>query len=83
MKLTVREGGKTRLKLWLPNFILKTKLIPKLILSETTSTCEQIDNLQKLLASVHKHLKTYVKANGHFTLLETYSKDGDTVVIDV
>ena len=47
---------------------------------------EELDNIisyERFCKTGYKALRKYIKENGHFTLVEVHSNDGDEVVISV
>lgn len=85
MKIITKADG-VSLRLWFPLSVLKSKLgygivnnmIEKdeIVKSENTLTREQI-------IEMYKALKQYVKANGHFNLVEIDTHDGEKILIRV
>ncbi|MCR4562538.1 MAG: hypothetical protein K5694_04995 [Bacilli bacterium] len=44
---------------------------------------DEYKRLRGLIKPMYKDLKRYIKANGHFNLVEVYDNDGDIVIIRV
>lgn len=86
MKVHIKDGEtKRKFSLWVPTSILKWKWIYSLIIKYSKDdTSKKITNLIKNNSKkFYKILKKYIKANGHFTLVDIESADGDIVKIIV
>lgn len=75
MKIILKENDeKLNLKLWLPNWFLKTKFIHQKISNRLSLSYVE-------LKKIYKQLKEYVHKNGHFVLLEIDAEDGTFIQI--
>ena len=75
MKLVVKQKGHIGIRLWLPNRLILSKKVIKLIGNELSR--EEVDILYKCLLD-------FVKNNGHFVFLEVKSKsDGSYIRITI
>ncbi len=68
MKIVVKADH-TRLRFWVPNALLNEKVIR--IFTKDAVPPELLGQIKEL----RRALKAYVKANGHFTLVEITSHD--------
>ena len=80
MKIKIKSNDGFRLNLWLPTSFLKSNFIFKMIFKKSNVA---IDNHKKTIKLAYKTLKKYKKENGHFTLLDVVSADGDIVKIRI
>ena len=81
MKIKVKPNeGKITFRFWLPTSALKSKLISKQLSKYCKGTNIDFSNIMPVL---YKSLKKYIKENGHFTLIDIVSSDGDKVIIKV
>lgn len=80
MKIYVRTADLKRpLRLWLPTSLMKSKLVHHhLGLKDEHS---QVSNL--FGRDAYRVLRKYIKKNGHFTLVDVVTKEGDKIVIKV
>ena len=85
MKIVIRqidENKKRGLSLTLPNFLLKSNFIIKIILKSVYKNINTTTDLKKLktktktfIKGIYKKLKKYTKKYGHFTLIDITSDD--------
>lgn len=71
MKLIVKQKGHIGIRLWLPNKLIFSKKVLKLIGNELSK--EEINVL-------YDCLKDFVKNNGHFVFLEVKSKSDNSYI---
>ena len=98
MKIKVKVGknrrekhGFKRISLALPNSLLKSRLMLKIIRKGIESNAKDgktpvisADFVNRdLLNTLYKCLKTVIKRNGHFNLVEVDSSDGTKVIIRI
>ncbi len=76
MKLLIKEHAKTRLAVWLPNILLKNRLLIHFLVKKADVSGEDIKQIQKYIKTAYHALKRHITAYGHFTLFEVYSTDG-------
>ena len=81
MKIKVKPAeGKFTFRFWLPTSLLKSKFITKQIIKY----CKGVNlDFTMLMPKMYKSLKTYIKHNGHFILVDVVSSDGDKILIKV
>ena len=70
------EDSRFRLNLWVPTGLIKSRFIWKQAGKAKGMTPELADKLQKAFTTAYSEIKDYIKANGHFTLVEVQS-DGN------
>ena len=65
------DNKNKKLQILLPNSLIKSKLIWKLIFKNTKDvTFEDFEYSYKVGAKLYKAIKDYIKANGHFVFME-------------
>ena len=74
MKIIINSEGKNK-KIYLPNFLIKSKFILKKICKE------EKEELVDFILSVYKDLRKYIKENDHFPILEIESNEGEKIKI--
>ena len=82
MKIHIQENEGFKIRLWFPTSILKSKFIIKLIKKYSKNSID-IQPVLNLLPLIHKGLKTYIKKNGHFILVDVNSQEGYKVQIKI
>lgn len=75
MKILVKDEGKTVLRLWLPSSLIKSRLWVGILRRKTNYPEDEIRKIQACMKDAYRHLKTYIKKYGHFTLVEAQSDD--------
>lgn len=85
MKIVIKTGNdkidkKRRITLVLPTFLIKSKIICKVISNNVDSEDEYL-KIRYIIKTTYKELRKYIKENGHFKLLEVKSDDGDVTII--
>lgn len=75
MKILVKDEGKTVIRLWLPNSLIKSRLWVRLLRQKANFPEDEIRKIQACMKDAYHHLKTYIKRYGHFTLVEAQSDD--------
>ncbi|MCX4286211.1 MAG: hypothetical protein OSJ68_02795 [Clostridia bacterium] len=98
MKIKVKIGkdrrekrGLKRINLAVPNSLLKSRLAVKIIRKGIESKAEEGKTPvispdyvnHKLLKQLYGCLKTVIKNNGHFNLVEVNASDGTSIVIRI
>ncbi len=98
MKIKVKIGkdrrekrGLKRINLAVPNSLLKSRLAVKIIRKGIESKAEEGKTPvispdyvnHKLLKKLYGCLKTIIKNNGHFNLVEVNASDGTSIVIRI
>ena len=80
MKLYIKSNDGVKINLWLPTYLLKSKLVRNIIKKYCKTNIELLlDKIPKM----YSLLKHYVKENGHFNLIDIVSSDETTVIIKV
>lgn len=79
MKIYIKNNEGFKLKLWLPSSFLKRKFILKMI----SNNDEYNEKLKAILPKLYGSLKQFIKKNGHFTLVEINSADGEKIIIKI
>ena len=74
------EDSRFRLNLWVPTSLIKSKFIWKQVGKAKGMTPELANKLQSAVSKAYLGIKEYIRANGHFTLVEAQS-DGTHVKI--
>ena len=85
MKINIKvneEDSRFKLNLWIPTSLIKSRFIWKQAGKAKGMTPELADKLQKALTAAYSEIRNYIKANGHFTLVEAQS-DGTHVKITI
>ena len=80
MKIQVISSDGHKIKLWLPTSLLKSKFILNTIKENGVTNLEPLINSSPI---IFKKLKTYIKKQGHFTLVDIRSSGGDKVIIKI
>lgn len=75
MKILVKDEGKTVIRLWLPNSLIKSRLWVRILRKKANFPEDEIRKIQACIKDAYRHLKTYIKRYGHFTLVEAQSDD--------
>ena len=79
MKIYIKNNDGFNLKLWLPTSFLKRKFMMKFI----TQNADISEQINALLPRFYNELKKFIKQNGHFTLVDITSADGEKVMIKI
>ena len=85
MKILVKNKsgeGPRRIALWVPLWLIKSRFICHLIANHAEVGMDGQD-FHRCIREGYKALKAYVKANGHFNLVEVKSHDGTRVKIKI
>ena len=85
MKISVRNKsgeGPRRIVLWVPLWLIKSKFICNLIARHAEVGMDE-QSFHRCIKEGYKALKSYVRANGHFYLVEVKSHDGTRVKIKI
>ena len=83
MKIQIRsKEGPRHLTLFLPLRFVKWKAFAKAIAKDDNVQCDP-KVLHEMFKQAYSLLKSYVKENGHFYLVDVQSGDGDTVRIRI
>lgn len=85
MKINIKvneEDSKFRLNLWVPTSLIKSRFIWKQVGKSKGMTPELSQRIQKAVSKAYSEIKEYIRANGHFTLVEADS-DGTHVKITI
>ena len=77
----IKDGPKF-LVFFAPLWMIKTRLAAKIICQDERVKIEPVE-LQARIKHAYKKLKEYVKAHGHFYLVEVHEKEGGVVKIRV
>ncbi|MBR1847152.1 MAG: hypothetical protein IJ787_05505 [Bacilli bacterium] len=81
MKIVIRSmDGPKHLTLRFPLVFLKTRLAAR-ILANNDEFKIDAKELHKRISSAYKFLKSYIKKNGHFDLVNVRSHEGDHIQI--
>lgn len=80
MTIKIKQQDGFGFNLWFPTSFMKSKTFKKMIIKNYNTDAEPLINS---LPIIHKALKKYIKKNGHFTLVDITSADGDKVRIKV
>ena len=87
MKILIKEQNKTRLSIWVPLFVLKSKILLKVLLRKIDKDEIKDEKIEKEMIKIgtilHKEIKKSIKIHGHINIVEIESKDGDAVVIKI
>ena len=87
MKVLIKENNKTRISIWIPLFVLKSKLLSKALLRKIDQDQVKEQNVHKELAKMgpilYKEIKKAIKTHGHINIVEVTSKDGDKVIVKI
>ena len=75
MKILVKDEGKTVLRLWLPSSLIKSRRWVGILRRKTNYPEDDVRKIQACMKDAYRHLKTYIKEYGHFTLVEAQSDD--------
>ena len=81
MRIIIKENGKKAFNLSLPLSLLKSKFITKYIAKKSNGVHIDTKELSKIVPSLYKEIKKYIKLHGHFNLVEIKSHDGSEVII--
>ena len=81
MRIKVKPAeSKITFRLWLPTSMLKSKFITKQIIKY----CKGVNlDFKELMPKMYKSLKSYIRHNGHFILIDVVSSEGDKIIIKV
>ena len=81
MRIKVKPSeGKITFRLWFPTSIIKSKFITKQI----QKYCKGVSlDFTTLMPTMYKSLKSYVRHNGHFVLIDVLDSEGDIIKIKV
>jgi hypothetical protein len=81
MRVKIKPAeGKITFRLWFPTSALKSKFVTKIMVKY----CKGVNiDFSKLMPLLYKSLKSHIKHNGHFVLIDVVSSDGDKVVVRV
>ena len=82
MKIHIQENEGFKIRLWFPTSIIKSKFIVKTIRKYSKNSID-IEPVLTLLPTIHKSIKTYIKKNGHFILVDVDSQEGYKVQIKI
>ncbi len=83
MKINIKvneEDSRFKLNLWVPTSLIKSRFIWKQAGKAKGMTPELAQKIQKAVSRAYSEIKEYIRANGHFTLVEADS-DGTHVKI--
>ena len=87
MKILIKEQNKIRLSIWVPLFVLKSKILSKVLLRKIDKDEIKDEKIEKEMIKIgpilHKEIKKAIKIHGHINIVEIESKDGDAVVIKI
>ena len=78
MKIIIKRNSKKKLTFHVPLVLMKFKSFLLMIAKKANENDKK--NI-KLITTLYKDVKKYIKSNGHFTLLEVDSDQGDKVKI--
>ena len=78
MKIIIKRNSKKKLTFRVPLVLMKSK---SFLLMISKNINEDDKKNIKLITTLYKDVKKYIKSNGHFTLLEVDSDQGDKVKI--
>ena len=78
MKIIIKRNSKKKLTFHVPLVLMKSKSFLLMIAKKANENHKK--NI-KLITTSYKDVKKYIKSNGHFTLLEVDSDQGDKVKI--
>ena len=78
MKIIIERNSKKKLSFHVPLILMKSK---SFLLMISKNINEDDKKNIKLIPTLYKDVKKYIKSNGHFTLLEVDSNQGDKVQI--
>ena len=85
MKILIKEQNKTRLSIWVPLFVLKSKILLKVLLrkidKDEIKDEKTEEEMIKIGPILHKEIKKAIKIHGHINIVEVTSKDGDKVIV--
>ena len=81
MKIKLKPSeGKFSFRLWLPTSMLKSKFIK----NQIVKYCKGVSiDFTTLMPKMYKSLKSYIRHNGHFVLVDVVSSEGDKITIKV
>ena len=87
MKILINENNKTRISIWIPLFVLKSKLLSKVLLRRIDQDLvkeQKVHNeLIKFGPVLYKEIKKVIKTHGHINIVEVTSKNGDKVIVKI
>ena len=78
MKIIIKRNSKKKLTFHVPLVLMKSK---SFLLMISKNINEDDKKNIKIIPTLYKDVKKYIKSNGHFTLLEVDSNQGDKVKI--
>ena len=81
MRIKVKPSeGKITFRLWFPTSIIKSNFITKQI----QKYCKSVKlDFASFMPTMYKSLKSYIRHNGHFVLVDVVSSEGDKIIIKV
>lgn len=85
MKIMIKTP-KIRLNLYLPNFLIKSRLIAKAILSDDNKVQlineeKSVDEIKKLLNGIYNELVKFKKEFGRFVLLDVMTEEAKVRIV--
>lgn len=86
MKIKI-SSGQYNIKLYLPTFFIKTKILWKYIYKQKNNDLSfdernyQINKTIKNVRKIYKLIKEYIEKNGHFLLLEVENRGNNIKII--
>ena len=84
MKIIIKsKQSHKRLVLRFPLSFIKTQFAMKMFEEKGKNHIEDKKELKKNLNIVIKQIRTYIRENGHFNLVEVHSSDGENIIIRV
>lgn len=89
MKIIISNNNERKFYILLPSFLIKSKLISKCIYKKSSNNTNNADNdldikyeqVHLYIKNIYKHLKKYIKENGHFTLIEIKNANNNIKII--
>ena len=81
MRIIIKENGKKAFNFRLPLSLLKSKFFTKYIAKKSNGVYINTKELSKIVPSLYKEIRKYIKLHGHFNLVEIESKDSSEVII--
>lgn len=82
MKIKVKsKADNFHLKIWIPTSCIRWKWIWKMAEKHDKSSGVDYEAFKEISPELYKAIQNYIQENGHFTLVDVVSSDGDIIKI--